>query len=413
MEYGCIGEKLGHSFSKEIHALLATYDYKIQEVPRESLDDFMTERNFRAINVTIPYKQDVIPHLYYISDEAKSIGAVNTIVNRDGLLYGYNTDFSGMRALILREGISLDGKKVLILGTGGTSRTANAVARSLNAGEIVTVSRSARPKAVTYDEIYKSHTDAQIIINTTPCGMFPKADASPVELDRLPNIEAVVDAIYNPLRTELIMKAQGKGLRATGGLYMLVHQAAVACGIFLDSTIEQSKIDAVFREIYSGKENIVLIAMPSGGKTTVGRALATSLGREFVDVDDVITEKIGMSIREYFAIHGEDGFRDVEARVIREEIAPKTGMVIATGGGSILREENIRALKRNSKIYFLDRPLDELITTDSRPLSSSRGALEELYRQRYEKYISCADVVIDGSGSIETVRDRILREREK
>ncbi|MBQ7901511.1 MAG: shikimate dehydrogenase, partial [Clostridia bacterium] len=240
MKYGCIGEHLKHSFSKEIHNKIETYEYGIWEIAREDLHDFMTKRDFAAINVTIPYKQDVIPYLYYIHDTAKQIGAVNTIVNKDGKLYGYNTDFSGMSALINRIGIDINGKKVLILGTGGISKTAAAVAGSMGAAEVIVVSRSARAGCITYEEAQQKHSDAQVIINTTPCGMYPNNDGIPIDLDMYPNTEGVVDAVYNPLRTPLIRKAQSKGIKAEGGLYMLASQAVFAAEKFTGKTYDLS-----------------------------------------------------------------------------------------------------------------------------------------------------------------------------
>ena len=240
MEYGLIGEKLGHSYSKDIHNWIGNYEYEIKEIAKENLNSFMTEKNFKAINVTIPYKQDVIPFLDSIDEHAKKIGAVNTIVNKNGKLFGYNTDFIGLRTLIVNAGANLEGKKVLILGTGGTSKTATEVAASLNAGQVLIVSRREGENCITYDDAVKNHNDAQIIINTTPCGMFPKANDMPIDLQPFEKLEAVFDAIYNPLRSNLVLAAEKKGLIAKGGLFMLVQQAIAAAEFFFESKIENT-----------------------------------------------------------------------------------------------------------------------------------------------------------------------------
>ncbi|MBQ8267022.1 MAG: shikimate dehydrogenase, partial [Clostridia bacterium] len=300
MEYGCIGEKLTHSFSKEIHNLLFDYDYEIREIAKGELQAFMTKRDFKAINVTIPYKQDVIPFLDEISDTAKQIGAVNTIVNRGGRLYGYNTDFSGLIALIKLNGITLEGKKVLILGSGGTSKTAVAVAEYLGALSVKRVSRTAKEDCITYEEAYKNFAVAEVVINTTPCGMYPNIIGEPINLDGFPKTEAVVDAIYNPLCSNLVVKAKKKGIKATGGLYMLVSQAAFAAELFIDTKVSEDKVYDVYKKIEQSKRNIVLTGMPSSGKSTVGKQLANELGMQFIDTDKEIEKSEGKTIPEIF-----------------------------------------------------------------------------------------------------------------
>lgn len=406
MEYGCIGEKLTHSFSKEIHALLFDYDYKIQEIPKGELDDFMTRRDFKAINVTIPYKQDVMPHLDYVSDVAEEIGAVNTIVNKDGKLYGYNTDFSGMTMLIEKNGVEITGKCVLVLGSGGTSKTAVAVAKSLGAALVVRVSRSAKENCITYDDAIKNYSHAEVIINTTPCGMYPNIIGEPIDINCFNNLEAVVDTIYNPLRSNLVIKAKNKGIKAVGGLYMLVAQAAIAAEKFVDKSVSQEKIDSVYCEIVKSKQNLVLVGMPSSGKTTIGKELALRLGMQFIDVDKEIETAEGTSIPQIFATVGESGFRDIESRVIAE-LSLKQNVVIATGGGAVLREKNVMLLKGNGKIYFIDRPLELLITTDDRPLSSNRDDLAKRYDERYDIYCNAADKKIINNGEINAVINAI------
>ena len=354
MKYGCIGEHLKHSFSKEIHNALADYDYEILEIPRDELCRFMQTRAFSAINVTIPYKEEVIPHLYYIDECAKNIGAVNTIVNRDGKLYGYNTDFYGMTALLRHAGVSLKGKKVAILGTGGTSKTAYAVATAEGASSIIKVSRSGRDGAVTYDELYTSHLDTEVIINTTPSGMFPNIFDKAADISAFKNLSGAIDAVYNPLRTPMISDAMAEAIPSEGGLYMLVAQAVRASEIFLGIEYPDGTLDRIFNKIYREKENIVLVGMPASGKSTVGRLLSEKLGCEIIDTDDMIVEKAGKPITDIFRDEGEKYFRDLECECVKEASA-RSSVIIATGGGVPLREENVKALKQNGKIFFINR----------------------------------------------------------
>ncbi len=410
MKYGCIGEHLKHSFSAEIHQALASHPYEIREVAREELDAFLTARDFCGINVTIPYKEAVIPHLAGISERAQDIGAVNTIVNRDGALYGYNTDFSGLSALIRRTGVTIAQKKVAILGTGGTSRTAMAVAKAMGARQVLRVSRTAREDAITYDTLFEEHTDIDVLINTTPVGMYPKADATPVELSHFPQLCGVIDAIYNPLRPQLILDAQKRGIPSAGGLFMLVAQAVHASEIFLDRTYEADVTERIYRKLRGEKENIVLTGMPASGKSTVGRVLAEKLNRPFFDLDEEIVRVAGCTIPEIFARDGERGFRELETRVLREELSPKTGIVLATGGGAILKDENIDLLRRNGRLYFLDRSLERLIPTADRPLASDADMIRRRYAERYERYCQTADRRIAGDGSVEEVAEAIRKD---
>ncbi|MBR6603938.1 MAG: shikimate dehydrogenase [Clostridia bacterium] len=410
MKYGCIGEHLGHSFSKEIHNALAPYEYEICEVERNHLDIFLEKHDFLAINVTIPYKEMVIPHLYYVSDTAKEIGAVNTIVNRDGKLYGYNTDHFGMSALIKRMGLELSGKKVAVLGSGGTSKTACAVAKDMGASEIIKVSRSVREGACTYEELYLNHENTEIIINTTPCGMYPNPHEMPIDLDRLPCVKGVVDAVYNPLRTLLVSEAKKRGICAEGGLFMLVAQAVRASEIFIDTKYSEKDTEKVYKKVLSEKENIVLCGMPGSGKSTVGALLAKELGKPFIDTDSLIVEQTGTEISEIFAHQGEKVFRDIEEEIIREKVLSISGAVIATGGGAILRENNVRALKQNGKLYFLDRPLMDLMPTDDRPLASTAEDIKKRYDERYELYKTVSDIRIDCDNLPEKIAEEIIKE---
>ena len=393
MKYGLIGEKLGHSFSKTVHSKIASYDYELLEIPKTDIDSFMQKRDFCCINVTIPYKETVISYLDEISDEAKSIGAVNTIVNKNGRLFGYNTDFYGLSSLINKNSIEINNKTVLILGSGGTSKTANAVCESMNARKIFTVSRNGGEGFITYQQA--AAIDAEVIINTTPVGMFPNNFAVPISLDGFKNLEAVVDVIYNPLKTQLVLSAQRRGIKAVGGLYMLYAQAVKAAEIFTENEIKTH----VFNDIFKEKQNLVLVGMPSCGKTTFGKILSAELNKSFIDTDEEIIKRSGMPISEIFEKFGEKYFRDLESEVIND-LSAYQGMVIATGGGAILREENVNALKQNGKIIFIDRPLSMLITTDDRPLSKSRELLEKRYNERYGIYSSVCDVKIKADGEI-------------
>ena len=409
MKYGLIGEHLGHSYSREIHAQVADYDYELCEVAPEELDSFLRKAEFKAINVTIPYKQSVIPYLSYISPQAESIGAVNTVVNRDGKLWGYNTDFAGMEALITRMGLSLRGKKVLILGTGGTSKTARAVCESAGAREILKVSRRASGEAVSYEQAVSGHGDAEILINTTPVGMYPHCGEAPIDLAHFPRLEGVVDAVYNPLRTRLVQAGQERGVPAEGGLYMLAGQGVCASAIFLGKEFDPALTEGVYRAILGRKQNIVLIGMPSCGKTTVGRLLAERCGRRLIDTDEKIVERLGEPIADFMARNGEAAFRDVEQEVVAG-VADESGCVIATGGGAVLRQENLRLLRQNGLLVFLDRPLEKLMPTEDRPLSASREALERRYRERYGLYVAAADLVVDAAGAIEDEVETIRKE---
>lgn len=390
--YGCIGKTLTHSFSKEIHQSLADYPYELLELSEEELPSFMMQKAFRGINVTLPYKQAVIPYLDEISDIARRIGAVNTIVNRDGNLIGDNTDYYGMKDLIERVGLDLRGKKVLVLGSGGTSKTACVLAADLGATQVLIVSRRESEQHVTYEQAMTDHADAQVIINTTPCGMYPEMDDSPISIEAFPQLEGVIDAVYNPLRTNLVLDAQSRGLKSAGGLYMLVMQAAVAVEKFLDTTIDSAKVDEVFTAILAAKENVVLIGMPGSGKSTVGKLLNIE-GYTFVDTDVAIEKKCGCTIKEWIAVHGEASFRDIETEIIRE-LSAKSGLIIATGGGAILRPENVRYLKRNGRLFFLDAPLSRLCATADRPLSDTEDKLAQLYAERMGIYRSTADVIV-------------------
>ena len=415
MTYGLIGEHLPHSFSREIHRLCADYDYRLVELCPDEVGPFMERADFCAINVTIPYKQVVMPYLESIHEAAAAIGAVNTIVKKDGKLYGYNTDFYGLRALLHRTGVSLADKKVLILGTGGTAHTARAVAAAEGARTILTATRHPEGEYIGYDDIYREHSDAEVIFNTTPCGMYPYPDGNDriagcaVDISRLPALSLVIDAVYNPLCTNLVLDARERGIPAEGGLYMLVAQGVVASRVFLGERIEEvvesedvrALCERVYREVLAEKENIVLIGMPASGKSTVGKLLAKTLSRPFVDTDEEIVKAAGKPITEIFAEVGESGFRELEAATVASVANEYRGAVIATGGGAILRDDNLRALRRVGRLYFLDRPLADLLPTPDRPLASSAEDIARRYTERYPRYSAAADVRISCPASPE------------
>lgn len=388
MEFGLIGEKLGHSFSKEIHTKYFGIKYDLKELQADEIGSFLETRDFKAINVTIPYKQTVMQYLDFVSEVAQKIGAVNVIVNNSGKLYGYNTDYSGLKGMIEKSGVSLLGKNVLILGDGATSKTALAVASDLGCKKALRVSRKQTDGTVSYEQAVKM-TDTQVIINTTPVGMYPNIEKQIIDISVYPNLEGVFDVIYNPICSALVQQAKKRGITAFGGLYMLVGQAVFAAEKFTKTKIPTEKIDSIYNEILRNKQNIVLVGMPSSGKTTVGKLLAEDLGMEFIDTDQIIVNKYG-DITTIFEEKGESGFRVIESEVIKE-VASLQGKVIATGGGAVLNGENVDLLKLNGKIYFLDRPLENLIATDDRPLSSNAEMLKKRYGERYEIYCDCCD----------------------
>ena len=405
MKYGLIADRVGHSFSAEIHRQLFEYEYELKAIAPDTLASFLESKDFCAINVTIPYKEAVIPYLNEISDTARTIGAVNTIVNDGGRLIGYNTDYYGLRYLIEHNGIDLRDKKVLILGSGGTSKTAFTVAKDLGCGTAWRVSRTAKDGCITYEHAASFHKDADIIINTTPCGMFPHIGESAVALSDYPALKGVIDVVYNPLRSRLVCDAAERNIPAVGGLYMLVAQAAFAAEKFVSKSVPKARIDEIYHRMFAQKQNIVLIGMPGCGKSSVGKRLAEQLDMKFVDTDEEIVLREGRSIPEIFESVGENGFREIEQQVIRD-LSAYQHTVIATGGGAVLRQENIRLLRENGRLYFIDRSLEQLIPTEDRPLSASREALEQRYRERYDLYRNRCDVHIRSTNGIEeTVND--------
>ena len=406
MEYGLLGERLGHSFSPQIHRDLAGYDYQLLPTPPEAVEDLFARRAFQGLNVTIPYKRTVMPLCDEIDPRAAAIGAVNTVVNRNGRLTGYNTDIDGFLYMARRAGVDMAGKKVVILGSGGTSRTARAAAGELGAREIVTVSRHGEDN---YQNLSR-HADAQVLVNTTPVGMYPNWGQSPVSLESFPALEGVLDVVYNPLRTALLLQAEERGLPRSCGLPMLVAQAKRAAELFTGRNIDDSRTEAVLHGLRGQLTSIVLIGMPGCGKTTVGRTLAGKLGRTFVDLDEEIVRRAGMSIPEIFAREGEAGFRERESALVRE-FGERTGLVVSTGGGVVTRRENYIPLKQNGLLLHLRRD-PAALPTDGRPLSQAT-APEELWRRRAPLYAAFADGEIDNNGTLAGTLEQIEKEMTK
>lgn len=414
MKYGLIGEKLAHSYSCEIHALIADYEYELKPLAKDEVGEFLKRKDFCAINITIPYKETVIPYLDVISEEARSIGAVNTIVNKNGKLFGYNTDFYGIKALVEKADVEIADKNVLILGTGGTAKTASAVMRTLGAKSVVKVSRTKKDDAIDYEEA-KTKKDTQVIFNATPAGMYPSDEGCPIDLSVFDNLEGVLDAIYHPLSTNLVLQAREKGAKALGGLYMLVAQAVYASRLFLSKSIDdvdKYEIDDTYEKILAQKQNVVLVGMPSSGKSTIGKRVAKMLGREFVDTDDEIVKKINMPIAEFFAKYGEAEFRKIESEIVCE-ISKRSAIVVATGGGVVLDKNNVSALRRNGKIVFLNRSVQNLVATNSRPLSSNAKDLKNMFEQRYPIYKASADIEKNNDETVDIAVREIAKEFEK
>lgn len=396
--FGLLGEKLSHSFSPLIHSFLGDYEYRLFEKTPEEIEAFLLYGDFDGLNVTIPYKKLVVPFCSDISVSARKIGSVNTILRLpDGRLFGDNTDYFGFYYLISKINAEIKGKKVLVLGSGGASLTVRAVLNELGSGKTVTVSRSGKDH---YDNLHR-HIDAQIIINTTPVGMYPDNGVSPVALSAFSSCEAVVDIIYNPFRTKLLLDAEDLAIPCINGLPMLVAQAKSAAELFSGRAIDDSRIDAISEEMYRMTKNIVLIGMPGSGKSTIGAELARITNSEFFDTDVMLAEKAGRSIPDIFTDAGEAGFRQMEAEVLRD-VSKKCGCVIATGGGIVKIPENRRLIRQNSACVFLDRDLG-LLPADGRPLSLNIG-IEALANERLPLYNSWCDYKVSVNGIEKTAK---------
>lgn len=390
---GLLGRKLGHSYSPQIHGWLRDYEYRLFEKEPEEVEAFLKSGIFSSINVTAPYKKAVIPYLDEMTPTATRLGAVNTVINRNGKLIGHNTDFFGFMTMLQSSGLDVGGKKVLVLGSGGASNTAVAVLQDAGA-EVIVISRSGENH---YGNL-QLHQDAAVIVNTTPVGMYPHVGQSPIDLSLFPKLEGVLDVIYNPARTQLLLDAESRGIIAMNGLLMLVAQAKEAAEWFSGASIADEKIGQIHRALRYQMENTVLIGMPGCGKSTIGRLLADRCGKQFVDADERIEELAGKSIPEIFAQDGEMVFRNWETQALAE-LGKQSGLVIATGGGCVTQERNYPLLHQNGVIYWVKRDIAKL-PTQGRPLSQS-AKLEDMYAARKPLYEKFADHVIDNNGDLE------------
>ncbi len=402
LKCGLLGEKLGHSYSPQIHSMLADYEYKLFEKSPEELEDFLKSGKFDGLNVTIPYKKAVMPYCAELSPTAAQIGSVNTIVRRsDGSLYGDNTDAFGFENLIVHNGIEVKGKKALVLGTGGASVTAQAVLKNLGASEVVVISRRGEDN---YENIAK-HADAEIIANTTPVGMYPNNGKAAVDLTQFPKLSGVLDVVYNPARTALLLQAERLGIPCAGGLYMLVSQAKRSCELFTGKSIPDSEIDRIERVLSHQMQNIVIIGMPGSGKTAVSTMLAERLGRKIFDTDTIVSENAGITIPEIFAVQGEAGFRRLETEATAE-VGKLSGNIISTGGGVVTVADNYGLLHQNGVIVWIERDTNKL-ARDGRPISLSSD-LNELYAARLPLYERFADIKADNNGDINDTVNAIM-----
>ena len=406
MNCGLLGRKLGHSYSPQIHAFLGDYRYSLFEKEPEEVEAFLKSGDFTGLNVTIPYKKDVIPYLDELSPEAQRLGAVNTIVRRpNGSLIGHNTDYFGFRYLVRDSGLQVTGKKVLVLGSGGASNTAAAVLRELGAN-VVIISRTGENNYENLD----LHADAAVLVNTTPVGMYPDTGRSPLRLDGFPALEGVLDVVYNPARTRILLDAERRGLVAVNGLEMLVAQAKQSAEWFTGTKIDDAVIARIHHALRLQMENIFLIGMPGCGKTTVGQQLAQRLNKKFVDADEELEKRAGRPITEIIPRDGEAAFRTLETQTL-EALGKQSGLVIATGGGCVTQMRNYDLLHQNGTIFWLTRALDKL-PTDGRPLSQA-GRLEQMYEIRRPMYRSFADAVISNDGALEDTLAEIQHELEE
>ncbi|MBQ6929091.1 MAG: shikimate 5-dehydrogenase [Oscillospiraceae bacterium] len=395
MKVGLIGEKLGHSFSKPIHEQIADYTYDIMPLSRSEFPLFMENRAFDAINVTIPYKEMVMPYCDYIDEKASEIGAVNAIKNINGKLYATNTDFDGLKWMIENH-FDISGRIVAICGSGGTSKTAFAVCKALGAKEIVRVARNKGQPFITYEEL-KNRTDVEFILNTTSVGMLPDIMPAIVDLDNFPNCQGVVDVVYNPLLTSLCYQARQKGIPYICGLEMLVGQAVAAVEFFTDRAADRSVIADITKKLYREKRNLVLIGMPSCGKTSIGRRFAKKAGMNFVDIDAEIEKAAGKSIPQIFNETGETGFRKIESEICAE-VAKLNHTVISCGGGVVKNPLNMQALSLNGFVVYIKRDTNKLHTGGSRPLSSDRAALKQMEAERLPLYEKYSDATVENNG---------------
>lgn len=397
MKCGLLGRKLRHSYSPAIHRQLGNYEYTLFEKEQHELMDFLRNGDFSGLNVTMPYKKTVIPFLDNLTETAQMLGAVNTITRHgDGRLLGHNSDFYGFSSLVERSALCPKGKKCLVLGSGGASATAVAVLKSLDA-EVIVISRSGENN---YTNLEK-HADAAILVNATPVGMYPECGVSPVDLEQFPRLEGVLDVVYNPARTKLLMDAENRGIMAMNGLWMLVAQAKESAEYFSNAPIPPERIEQIHTALQKQMENIILIGMPGCGKSTIGRLLAEKMGKCFADADEKIVELARKSIANIMEEDGEAVFRNWETKALMD-LGKQSGLVIATGGGCVTQERNYPLLHQNGTIFWLKRDIS-LLPTEGRPLSIATSP-EELYLCRKPLYHRFADHIIDNNGTpMETV----------
>ena len=401
MQCGLLGRKLGHSYSPQIHNLLGDYSYVLFEKEPEELENFLKNGDFSGLNVTIPYKKEVIPYLSELSPTAMKMGCVNTVLRRsDGTLYGHNTDYFGFTSLVRHAGLSVAGKKVLVLGSGGASNTAVAALKDLGASPVV-ISRSGENN---YGNLHL-HRDAAAIVNATPVGMYPNTGVSPIDLALFPHLEGVLDVIYNPARTQLLLDAEKLGIPWENGLWMLVAQAKEAAEVFTGGKISDEVIEKIYRKLSHQMKNIVLIGMPGCGKTTIGTLLAEKMGRTLADADEKIISLAGKSIPEIFAQDGEPTFRDWETKALTE-LGKQSGLVIATGGGCVTQKCNYPLLHQNGYLVWLERDC-RVLPTDGRPLSQAND-LGKMYAVRKPLYEAFADIRVENTGTPEETAQKIL-----
>lgn len=401
MQCGLLGRKLGHSYSPQIHNLLGDYSYVLFEKERSELENFLKTGDFTGLNVTIPYKKEVIPYLSELSPTAQKMGCVNTVLRRnDGTLYGHNTDYFGFTSLVRHAGLSVTGKKVLVLGSGGASNTAAAALKDLGASPVV-ISRSGENN---YGNLHL-HRDAAAIVNATPVGMYPNTGVSPIDLELFPHLEGVLDVIYNPARTQLLLDAEKLGIPRENGLWMLVAQAKEAAEVFTGGKISDEVIEKIYRRLSHQMKNIVLIGMPGCGKTTIGTLLAEKLGRTLADADEKIISLAGKSIPDIFAQDGEPTFRDWETKALTE-LGKQSGLVIATGGGCVTQKRNYPLLHQNCYLVWLERDCS-VLPTDGRPLSQAND-LGKMYAARKPLYEAFADIRVENAGTPEETAQKIL-----
>lgn len=405
MKLGLIGKTLGHSWSWQIHDMLIHEHYQNWELSEDEVIPFLEKKDFTGINVTIPYKEKVMTVLDEISPTAEKIGAVNCIINRDGRLYGYNTDCDGFMELVKTAGMHMEGKHAAVLGSGGAAKAVMAGVSQLG-GIPVMVSRHPHDDMISYQQMYAMQNRFSFLVNATPVGMFPHIDETPADLDVFEHLEGVVDVVANPLRTKLCFQASCKGIPSTGGLGMLVYQAAAADALFTGQKVPQERIDACLGTLLKERRNIVLIGMPTSGKSSVAQMLGKQSGQQVYDMDTLLEQQLGTSIRTCFETHGEAYFRAKETRLARE-LANKEGVIISCGGGIIKNPENMQVLSQHGVVVWLQR--NSLFPSSDRPLSADEDSLKKLYEQRRGLYEMYSDIQVENNGTLEDTAEQILK----